>query len=68
MSLKHEIEIEEKIRRLDAAMAQEGMPLSEELKRKLYQCFKGQTSIEDERKKTLMKYKKFDFGGKKRVR
>ena len=48
--------IEEKVRRIRDAMAQEDMPLSEELVRKLYLCFIGDTSIAIERAKILEKY------------
>lgn len=33
-----EEEIQEKIRKIDSAMAQEGMPLTREIKQKLYNC------------------------------
>lgn len=53
-----EQEIQEKIRKVDGAMAQEGMPLTKELKQKLYNCIIGKTTTEIERKKVLEKYKK----------
>ncbi len=53
-----EKEINEKIRRVDGAMAQEGMPLTEEIKKKLYNCLKGKTTTDIERKKVLERYKK----------
>ena len=34
-------EIQEKIRRVDGAMAQEGMPLTKDIKKKLYNCIIG---------------------------
>lgn len=33
-----EKEIQEKIKKVDGAMAQEGMPLTKEIKQKLYNC------------------------------
>jgi hypothetical protein len=53
-----EKEINEKIRRVDGAMAQEGMPLTEEIKKKLYNCLTGKTTTDIERRKVLERYKK----------
>ncbi len=50
-------EIEEKIRRVSDAMAQEGMPLTEEIIDKLYRCFSGSSSIAKEREEILKRYK-----------
>ena len=52
-----EKEIEEKIKKVNGAMAQEGMPLTDELKQKLYNCIIGKSSTEIERKKILEKYR-----------
>ena len=52
-----EKEIQEKIRKVDGAMAQEGMPLTKELKQKLYNCIIGESSTEIERKKIIEKYR-----------
>ena len=52
-----EEEIQEKIRKVDAAMSQEGMPLTKEIKRKLYNCIIGKTTTEIERKKIIDKYR-----------
>lgn len=49
-------EIQEKIKKVDGAMAQEGMPLTKELKQKLYNCIIGKSSTEIERKKVIEKY------------
>ena len=54
----NEKEIQEKIRKVDGAMAQEGMPLTKEIKKKLYNCLTGKTTTDIERKKVLEKYKK----------
>jgi len=47
-----------KIRKVDGAMAQEGMPLTEEIKKKLYNCLTGKTTTDIERRKVLERYKK----------
>ena len=52
-----EKDIQEKIRRVDGAMSQEGMPLTKEIKRKLYNCIIGKTTTEIERKKIIDKYR-----------
>jgi len=52
-----EKEIQEKIRKVDGAMAQEGMPLTKEIKQKLYDCIIGKTTTEIERKKIIEKYR-----------
>ena len=52
-----EKEINEKIRKVDGAMAQEGMPLTKELKEKLYNCIIGKTTTEIERQKVINKYR-----------
>ena len=53
-----EKEIQEKIKKIARAMAQEGMPLTKELKQKLYNCIIGKSSTEKERKKVIEKYRK----------
>lgn len=53
----NEKEINEKIRKVDGAMAQEGMPLTKELKEKLYNCIIGKTTTEIERQKVINKYR-----------
>ena len=53
-----EKEIQEKIRKVDGAMAQEGMPLTEETKKKLYDCITGKSTYEKERQKIIEKYRK----------
>ncbi len=59
MNIKNqtEKEIQEKIRKVDGAMSQEGMPLTKELKQKLYNCIIGKSSTELERKKIIEKYR-----------
>ena len=54
----NEKEIQEKIRKVDGAMAQEGMPLTKEIKKKLYNCLIGKTTTDIERNKVFEKYKK----------
>ena len=51
-------EIQEKIRKIDGAMAQEGMPLTKEIKEKLYNCLTGKSTYDIEREKVLEKYRK----------
>lgn len=54
---KEKVEIQEKIRRVDGAMAQEGMPLTKDTKKKLYNCIIGKTTTTKERKKVIEKYR-----------
>ncbi len=51
-------EIQEKIRKVDGAMAQEGMPLTKEIKQKLYNCIVGKSTTEIERRKVIEKYRR----------
>ncbi|MCI8331177.1 MAG: hypothetical protein HFE04_03670 [Bacilli bacterium] len=53
-----EKEIQEKIRKVDGAMSQEGMPLTDEIKKKLYDCITGKSSYDKERKKVIEKYRR----------
>lgn len=53
-----EKEIQEKIRKVDGAMTQEGMPLTEEIKQKLYDCIIGKSTTDIERKKIMEKYRR----------
>ena len=52
-----EEEIQEKIRKVDGAMAQEGMPLTKEIKKKIYNCIIGKSTTEIERRKIIEKYR-----------
>lgn len=52
-----EKEIQEKIKKVDGAMSQEGMPLTKEIKQKLYNCIIGKSTTEIERRKVIEKYK-----------
>lgn len=52
-----ETKIMEKIRKVDGAMAQEGMPLTKEIKQKLRNCITGKSTTEIERKKVIEKYR-----------
>ena len=52
-----EKEIQAEIKRLDGAMAQEGMPLTKVLKQKLYNCLVGKSTTEKERQKVIKKYR-----------
>ncbi len=53
-----EKEIQEKIKKVNGAMAQEGMPLTKEIKQKLYNCITGKSTTEIERNKVLEKYRR----------
>jgi len=53
----NERKIKEKIQKIDRAMAQEGMPLTQEIKDTLYKCLSGKTTTEIERKKIIKKYR-----------
>lgn len=51
-------EINSRIKKLNGAMTQEGMPLTKELKNTIKDCLTGKTTTENERKKIIEKYKK----------
>lgn len=57
-AIKNEKEIQNKIKKVDGAMAQEGMPLTNDLKSILYNCYTGKTTFNIERKKIIDKYRK----------
>lgn len=48
-------DIQEKIKKVDSAMTQEGMPLTKELKLKLYNYIIGKSTTEIKRKKNYRK-------------
>lgn len=50
--------VQEKIKKVDGAMAQEGMPLTKEIKEKLYNCLTGKSTYEKEREKVIEKYRR----------
>ena len=54
---KEKVEIQEKIRRVNGAMAQEGMPLTKDIKKKLYKSITRNTTTTKERKKVIEKYR-----------
>ena len=56
--IKNKKEIQEKIKKVNGAMAQEGMPLTKELKNMLYNCYSGKSTFAAERKKIIDKYRK----------
>ena len=45
-----EKQIQEKIKKIDGAMAQEGMPLTDELIQNLYNCIFGKSTCEIDRR------------------
>lgn len=49
-------EINDKIKKIDGAMSQEGMPLTDENKTIIYNCIIGKSSTEIERKSIIEKY------------
>ena len=49
--------VQEKIEKVDRAMAQEGMPLTKEIKGKLYNCLTGKSTYAKEREKVIEKYR-----------
>ena len=53
-----EEEIQKQIKKIDSTMALEGMPLTDEIKERLYNCMIGKTTFEKERKKILEKYRR----------
>ena len=53
-----EKEIQEKIRKVDGAMSQEGMHLTKEIKKKLYDCITGKSTYDKERQKIIEKYRR----------
>lgn len=53
-----EKEIKKKIRKVDGTMTQSGMPLTDEIKKKLYDCIIGKSTTEIEKNKVIEKYKK----------
>ena len=52
-----ESEIQKVIKQINGAMAQEGKPLTKEIKDMLYRCLTGQTTTEIERKRIIEKYR-----------
>lgn len=52
-----EKEIQEKIKKVDGAMAQEGMPLTDDIRKRLYDCLTGKSTYDKEREKILEKYR-----------
>ena len=46
------------IKKVNGAMAQEGMPLTKELKTILHDCYTGKSTFDTERKKMIDKYRK----------
>ena len=53
-------DIEEKIRRINGAMALEGMPLTNEIKDNIRKCLKGESTIEKECQKAIERHRQPD--------
>ena len=51
-------EINDRIKKLNGAMAQAGMPLTKNEKQNLYNCLTGKSTTELERKKIIEKYRR----------
>lgn len=56
--IKNKKEIQGKIEKVNGAMAQEGMPLTKELKNMFYNCYTGRSTFDDERKKIIDRYRR----------
>lgn len=54
----NEMELKEQIRKIDGAMAQEGMPLTQEIKENIRKCLLGKSTTEIECQKVIERYKK----------
>lgn len=52
------IEIDNVIKKVDGAMAQEGMPLTKNEKKVIKDCLSGKTTFEKERKKIISECRK----------
>lgn len=57
-SKRIEEEARKNVEKVSGAMAQEGMPLTKEIKDKLFNCYIGKTTFEKERKKVIEKYRR----------
>lgn len=51
-------DINSRIKKLNGAMAQEGMPLTKQLKATIKDCLMGKTTTKIEREKIIEKYRK----------
>lgn len=56
--IKNNINIDKQIKKIDGAMAQEGMPLTKEIKDNIYNCLVGKSTTEIECQKFIERYKK----------
>ena len=50
-------EVQETIKKIDGSMAQEGMPLTKEIKNNIKKCLTGQSTAEKECQKVIERYK-----------
>lgn len=51
-------EIKEIIKKINGSMAQEGMPLTKDIKDNIKKCLMGQSTTEEECQKVIEKYKR----------
>lgn len=54
----NESEVNEQIRKINGAMAQEGMPLTKEIKENIRKCLTGKSTTEIECQKVIERYRK----------
>jgi hypothetical protein len=54
---KEEKEINLIIKKVNGAMAQEGMPLTDEIKTNIRKCLTGESTIKKERQKAIERFK-----------
>ncbi len=50
-------EIDENVKKINGSMAQEGMPLTKEIKENIKKCLTGQSTTEKECQKVIERYK-----------
>lgn len=50
-------EIDENVKKINGSMAQEGMPLTKEIKENIKKCLMGQSTTEKECQKVIERYK-----------
>jgi len=50
-------EVEENVKKIDGSMAQEGMPLTKEIKNNIKKCLMGQSTTQKECQKVIERYR-----------
>lgn len=51
-------EVERNVKKIDGSMAQEGMPLTKEIKDNIRKCLMNQSTVDKECRKVINRYKK----------